>query len=62
MTRWESKERMAERRKRVAELKAQGLPHSKIASRMGITTGTSERDYKQYKKERNNGTATTIKE
>jgi len=52
MGRWESKERMAERRKRVAELKAQGLSHSKIAARLSITTGTSERDYKLYKKER----------
>ncbi len=52
MGRWISREKMAKRRKRVAELKAQGLPHSMIASRMGITTGTSERDFKQYKKER----------
>ena len=52
MTRWISREKMAERRERVAVLKAQGLPHSKIAMRMGITTGTSERDFKQYKKER----------
>lgn len=52
MGRWESRERMAERRKRVAILKAQGLLHSKIAMRMGITTGTSERDFKQYKEER----------
>jgi len=43
---------MVERRLRVAVLKAQGLSHSKIAMRMGITTGTSERDFKQYKKER----------
>lgn len=54
MTRWISKEQMVERRQRVAELKAQGLPHSKIASRLGITTGTSERDYKQYKQEARN--------
>jgi len=51
MGRWESKERMAERRQRVAELKAQGLSHPDIAIRLGITTGTSERDYKQYKEE-----------
>ena len=54
MGRWESKERMAERRQRVADLKAQGLPHSIIASRLGITVGTSERDYKQYKEEARN--------
>lgn len=54
MARWISREQMAERRQRVAVLKAQGLPHSKIAMRMGITTGTSERDFKQYKKEANN--------
>ncbi len=53
MGRWISKEKMAERRQRVAVLKAQGLPHSKIAMRMGITMGTSERDFKQYKKEMN---------
>ncbi len=53
MGRWESRARMAERRQRVAELKAQGLPHSTIGKRMGITMGTSERDYKQYKKEKN---------
>lgn len=58
MSRWVSKKAMAERRSRVAVLKAQGLSHSKIAQRMGITTGTSERDYKQYKKERKNGKAT----
>lgn len=55
MGRWESKERMAQRRQRVAQLKAQGLSHSKIASRLGITTGTSERDYKVYKMEASNG-------
>lgn len=37
---------------RVAQLKAQGLSHAKIAMRMGITAGTSERDFKQYKKEK----------
>ncbi len=42
---------MVERRQRVAVLKAQGLPHSTIGLRLGITTGTSERDFKQYKKE-----------
>ena len=42
---------MVERRQRVAQLKAQGLSHSKIAMRMGITIGTSERDYKLYKME-----------
>ena len=52
MGRWISKSAMVERRLRVAVLKAQGLSHSKIAMRMGITTGTSERDFKQYKKER----------
>ena len=52
---------MVERRQRVAELKAQGLSHSKIAMRMGITIGTSERDYKVYKEERKNGTATALK-
>ncbi|GAH38458.1 unnamed protein product [marine sediment metagenome] len=51
MGRWESKENMAQRRQRVAQLKAQGLSHSKIAARLGITTGTSERDYKVYKME-----------
>jgi len=51
MTRWISKEEMIERRQRVAQLRAQGLSHSKIASRLGITTGTSERDFKLYKKE-----------
>lgn len=55
MGRWASKEQMAERRKRVAVLKAQGLSHSKIAMRMGITPGTSERDFKQYKEEEKNG-------
>ena len=54
MGRWISEEQRLERRERVAVLKAQGLPHSKIAMRMGITTGTSERDYKQFKKERKN--------
>ena len=54
MSRWISKEQMAKRRKRVAQLKAQGLTHSKIGMRLGITTGTSERDYKVYKKERKN--------
>lgn len=58
MTRWISEEKRIERRSRVAELKALGLSHSEIASRMGITTGTSERDYKQYKKERKNGATT----
>lgn len=61
MGRWISRKAMAERRKRVAVLKAQGLSHSKIAMRMGITTGTSERDYKVYKEERKNGTTTTLK-
>ena len=51
MGRWESKERMAQRRQRVAQLKAQGLSHSKIAKRLGITAGTSERDFKLYKRE-----------
>lgn len=51
MTRWINEEQRLERRQRVAVLKAKGLPHSKIAMRMGITTGTSERDFKQYKKE-----------
>ena len=51
MGRWVSKEQRVERRQRVAQLKAQGLSHSKIAMRMGITTGTSERDYKLYKME-----------
>ncbi|MEE9612815.1 MAG: hypothetical protein V3W19_16300 [Desulfatiglandales bacterium] len=51
MGRWVSKEQMAERRQRVAQLKAQGLSHSKIAMRMGITSGTSERDFKLYKEE-----------
>ena len=55
MGRWISKEQMAKRRKRVAQLKAQGLTHSKIGMRLGITTGTSERDYKAYKKEIKNG-------
>ena len=54
MGRWVSKERREERRQRVAELKAQGLSHSTIAMRMGITTGTSERDFKQHKKEEEN--------
>ena len=58
MSRWISREAMAERRKRVAQLKAQGLSHSKIGMRLGITTGTSERDFKQYKKERKYGKAT----
>ncbi len=53
MGRWISEAQRIERRERVAVLKAQGLPHSKIAMRMGITMGTSERDYKQYKKEMN---------
>ncbi len=52
MGRWLSREQRVERMQRVAELKAQGLSHPKIAMRMGITTGTSERDFKQYKKER----------
>lgn len=60
MGRWLSKEQMVERRERVAELKALGLSHSKIASRLGITTGTSERDFKAYKAERKNGTAIAI--
>jgi len=51
MGRWASKEQRAERRKRVAELKAQGLSHSKIARRLGITIGVSESDYKIYKRE-----------
>lgn len=51
MGRWLSKQAMVERRQRVADLKAQGLSHSKIAERLGITTGTSERDYKVYKLE-----------
>lgn len=51
MARWVSEEQRIERRQRVAVLKAQGLSHSKIAMRMGITSGTSERDFKQYKKE-----------
>lgn len=55
MGRWLSKEKMAERRERVAVLKGQGLSHSKIAMRMGITTGTSERDFKAYKMEVKNG-------
>jgi len=42
---------MAERRRRVAQLKAQGLSHSKIAARLGIGTSTSERDYKIYREE-----------
>lgn len=58
MGRWESKQRMAERRKRVAELKALGLSHPKIARRMGITTSISESDYRRYKEERN-GTKST---
>ncbi len=52
MGRWISREKMVERREHVAALKAKGLSHSTIASRMGITTGTSERDFKQFKKER----------
>jgi len=56
--RWISKEKRLERRLKVAAMKAQGLPHSTIATRLGITTGTSERDYKQYKKERKNGATT----
>ncbi len=51
MGRWISNEQRVERRQRVAQLKAKGLSHSKIASRMGIATGTSERDYKLYKTE-----------
>ena len=51
MGRWISKEQMAKRRKRVAELKAYGLTHKKIALRMGISIGISESDYKQYKKQ-----------
>ncbi len=54
MARWINEAQRIERRQRVAVLKAQGLPHSKIAMRMGITTGTSERDFKQYKKEKIN--------
>lgn len=54
MGRWISKGQRAERMVRIAQLKAQGLSHSKIAMRMGITTGTSERDFKQYKKEMTN--------
>ncbi len=54
MGRWISEEQRIERRERVAVLKSQGLPHSKIAMRMGITPGTSERDFKQYKKEAEN--------
>jgi len=46
---------MAKRRKRVATLKAQGLTHAEIGIRLGITTGTSERDFKQYKKEQEGG-------
>ena len=48
MGRWISKKQMAKRRQRVAQLRTQGLSHSEIAERMGMTTGTSERDYKQY--------------
>ncbi len=51
MGRWASKEQREERRQRVAKLKGQGLSHSTIASRLGITTGVSEYDYKLYKKE-----------
>lgn len=51
MARWISSEQMAERRRRVAQLKAQGLSHSKIAARLGIGTSTSERDYKIYREE-----------
>ena len=51
MGRWISTEQRVERRQRVAQLKAQGLSHAKIAMRMGITTGTSERDYKLYQTE-----------
>ena len=51
MARWLSKEKMAERRTRVAELKALGLSHAKIAQRLGITAGTSERDFKLHKQE-----------
>ena len=54
MGRWVSRQAMAERREAVAVLKAKGLPHSTIAIRLGITTGTSERDFKQYKKEKIN--------
>ncbi len=42
MGRWISKEQRVERRRRVAVLKAQGLPHSKIAMRMGLTTQKGE--------------------
>jgi len=52
--RWISKEQRAKRRKRVAQLKAHGLSHAEIATRMGITAGISERDYKLYKEERTN--------
>ncbi len=55
MGRWISREDMVERRQRVAQLKAKGLSHSIIASRLGITTGVSERDYKLYKREVNDG-------
>ena len=55
MGRWISREAMAERRQRVADLKAQGLSHSTIAARLGITSGVSENDYKVYKREANNG-------
>ena len=51
MTRWLSKDQRLERRLKVAELKAKGLSHSMIGIRLGITTGTSERDYKLYKQE-----------
>jgi len=53
MGRWASKEQRAQRRRRVAQLKAQGLSHSKIAQRLGITIGVSESDYKIYKREAN---------
>lgn len=59
MGRWISKERRIERRRRVAQLKAQGLSHPKIAARMGITAGISERDYKLYKEEEKNGMRTS---
>lgn len=51
MGRWASKVQRTERRQRVAELKALGLSHPEIATRLGITTGVSEYDYKLYKKE-----------
>lgn len=55
MGRWPTKEQMAKRRRRVVELRAQGLSHAEIAERLGITRGTSEHDYKRYKEEEKNG-------